>query len=208
MPNREAGVLGSSGNARFASGRAACGVRHARSEQATPQRHMLHMVAEAMLGADRVAKITRNGPGTANSCRAYVAARGAPTQVISGGRSQWRNRPHGAYRGLVNRRWWLRTRTHFLTRTYWRTSRARCATRAAPLRNSRPLAEFGTQRSGLNKKSEPSVLRHVGAGTEGWTWSPHPELLSPCRVLLVEDVRDPRKTFHHQKDVAQGSDLG
>ena len=59
---------------------------------------MLHMVAEAMLETDRVAKITRNGPGTANSCRAYVAARGAPTQVISGGRSQWRNRSHGAYR--------------------------------------------------------------------------------------------------------------
>jgi hypothetical protein len=162
-----------------------------------------------MLRADRFAEITDTRPGHGETPAAHTSRRAARrTQVISGGRSQWRNRPHGAYRGLVNRRWWLRTRTHFLTRTYWRTSRARCATRAAPLRNSRPLAEFGTQRSGLNKKSEPSVLRHVGAGTEGWTWSPHPELLSPCRVLLVEDVRDPRKTFHHQKDVAQGSDLG
>ena len=44
------------------------GVRHASrtfSEQAKPQRHMLHMGAEAMLGADRVAKITGNGPRTA-----------------------------------------------------------------------------------------------------------------------------------------------
>ena len=58
------------GTARFASGRsgASGGVRHASrtfSEQVTPQRHMLHMVAEAMLGADRVAKITGNGPRTA-----------------------------------------------------------------------------------------------------------------------------------------------
>ena len=92
------------------------------------------------------------------------------TQVISGGRSQWRNRPHGASRGLVNRRWWLRTRTHFLTRTYWRTSRARCATRAAPLRKSRRLAEFGTQRSGLNKNRS-----HRFCAARGWMWSPHPD---------------------------------
>ena len=51
-------------------------MRHARSEQATPQRHMLHMVAEAMLGADRVAKITGNGPGTANSA-AHMSQRAA-----------------------------------------------------------------------------------------------------------------------------------
>ena len=129
-------------------------MRHARSEQATPQRHMLHMVAEAMLETDRVAKITRNGPGTANSCRAYVAARGAPTQVISGGRSQWRNRSHGAYRcarkaaggGVAY------TRTHFSLLPTSGTSRGSRATRAAPLRKSRRLAEFATKRSGLNKK--------------------------------------------------------
>ena len=171
MPNREAGVLGSSGNARFASGRAACGVRHARSEQATPQRHMLHMVAEAMLETDRVAKITRNGPGTANSCRAYVAARGAPTQVISGGRSQWRNRSHGAYRcarkaasgGVAY------TRTHFYSQLL--AELARCATRAAPLRKSRRLAEFATKRSGLNKKkrSERRLCARTGDFVETWS---------------------------------------
>ena len=175
MPNREAGVLGSSGNARFASGRAACGVRHARSEQATPQRHMLHMVAEAMLETDRVAKITRNGPGTANSCRAYVAARGAPTQVISGGRSQWRNRSHGAYRcarkaaggGVAY------TRTHFSLLPTSGTSRARCATRAAPLRKSRRLAEFATKRSGLNKKKRSERRFRRKRGTQYlsyWSW--------------------------------------
>ena len=37
---------------------------------------MLHMVAEAMLGADRVAKITGNGPGTANSA-AHMSQRAA-----------------------------------------------------------------------------------------------------------------------------------
>ena len=144
-------------------------MRHASrtfSEQVTPQRHMLHMVAEAMLGADRVAKITRNGPGTANSCRAYVAARGAPTQVISGGRSQWRNRSHGAYRcarkaaggGVAY------TRTHFSLLPTSGTSRARCATRAAPLRKSRRLAEFATKRSGLNKKkrSERRLCARTG----------------------------------------------
>ena len=147
-------------------------MRHARSEQATPQRHMLHMVAEAMLETDRVAKITRNGPGTANSCRAYVAARGAPTQVISGGRSQWRNRSHGAYRcarkaaggGVAY------TRTHFSLLPTSGTSRARCATRAAPLRKSRRLAEFGTQRSGLNKNRS-----HRFCAARGWMWSPHPD---------------------------------
>ena len=106
-----------------------------------------------MLRADRFAEITDTRPGHGETPAAHTSRRAARrTQVISGGRSQWRNRPHGAYRGLVNRRWWLRTRTHFLTRTYWRTSRARCATRAAPLRKSRRLAEFATKRSGLNKK--------------------------------------------------------
>ena len=52
-----------------------------------------------MLRADRVAEVTGNGPAWLNSCRAYVAARGARSQVISGGRSWWRNRLHGAYRG-------------------------------------------------------------------------------------------------------------
>ena len=37
---------------------------------------MLHMGAEAMLGADRVAKITGNGPGTANSA-AHMSQRAA-----------------------------------------------------------------------------------------------------------------------------------
>ena len=158
-----------------------------------------------MLRADRFAEITDTRPGHGETPAAHTSRRAARrTQVISGGRSQWRNRPHGAYRGLVNRRWWLRTRTHFLTRTYWRTSRARCATRAAPLRKSRRLAEFGTQRSGLNKKSEPSVLRHGRVDVEpapdmnyyhsvGYYW------WKTCAI---------RKTFHHQKDVAQGSDLG
>ena len=160
-----------------------------------------------MLRADRFAEITDTRPGHGETPAAHTSRRAARrTQVISGGRSQWRNRPHGAYRGLVNRRWWLRTRTHFLTRTYWRTSRARCATRAAPLRKSRRLAEFGTQRSGLNKKSEPSVLR----GTEGWTWSPHPDMnyYHPLGHYWWKTCAIRRKTFHHQKDVAQGSDLG
>ena len=87
-----------------------------------------------------------------NSCRAYVAAGGAPTQVISLGRSQWRNRSHGAYRcarkaasgGVAY------TRTHFYSQLL--AELARCATRAASLRKSRRLAEFTTKRSGLNKK--------------------------------------------------------
>ena len=171
-------------------------MRHARSEQATPQRHMLHMVAEAMLETDRVAKITRNGPGTANSCRAYVAARGAPTQVISGGRSQWRNRSHGAYRcarkaaggGVAY------TRTHFSLLPTSGTSRARCATRAAPLRKSRRLAEFATKRSGLNKKkrSERRLLRAAGdfcrkRGTRisrYWSWGV-PSTRHVCRVKAL-----------------------
>ena len=160
-----------------------------------------------MLRADRFAEITDTRPGHGETPAAHTSRRAARrTQVISGGRSQWRNRPHGASRGLVNRRWWLRTRTHFLTRTYWRTSRARCATRAAPLRKSRRLAEFGTQRSGLNKKSEPSVLR----GTEGWNRSPHPDMnyYHPLGHYWWKTCAIRRKTFHHQKDVAQGSDLG
>ena len=135
-------------------------------EQAKPQRHMLHMGAEAMLGADRVAKITRNGPGTANSCRAYVAARGAPTQVISVGRS------HGAYRcarkaasgGVAY------TRTHF--HSYLLAELARCATRAASLRISWwRLAEFATQRPDLNKKnrSERRFCARTGDFVETWS---------------------------------------
>ena len=118
-----------------------------------------------MLRADRFAEITDTRPGHGETPAAHTSRRAARrTQVISGGRSQWRNRPHGAYRELVNRRWWLRTRTHFLTRTYWRTSRARCATRAAPLRKSRRLAEFATKRSGLNKKkrSERRLCARTG----------------------------------------------
>ena len=118
-----------------------------------------------MLRADRFAEITDTRPGHGETPAAHTSRRAARrTQVISGGRSQWRNRPHGASRGLVNRRWWLRTRTHFLTRTYWRTSRARCATRAAPLRKSRRLAEFATKRSGLNKKkrSERRLCARTG----------------------------------------------
>ena len=96
----------------------------------------------------------------------HVAARGAPTQVISGGRSQWRNRSHGAYRcarkaaggGVAY------TRTHFSLLPTSGTSRARCATRAAPLRKSRRLAEFATKRSGLNKKkrSERRLCARTG----------------------------------------------
>ena len=159
-----------------------------------------------MLRADRFAEITDTRPGHGETPAAHTSRRAARrTQVISGGRSQWRNRPHGAYRGLVNRRWWLRTRTHFLTRTYWRTSRARCATRAAPLRKSRRLAEFGTQRSGLNKNRS-----HRFCGTEGWTWSPHPDMnyYHSVGYYWWKTCAIRRKTFHHQKDVAQGSDLG
>ena len=111
LPNREASVLGSSGNARFASGRsgASGGVRHASrtfSEQVTPQRHMLHMVAEAMLGADRVAKITGNGPGTANSA-AHMSQRAALRPKSSLAVAHSGEIVHTARIDvLVSRRWW------------------------------------------------------------------------------------------------------
>ena len=64
----------------------------------------LHGGAEAILRADRVAEIT---PETArarqNSWRAYYTTRlgCARSQVISGGRFQWRTRLHETYRGAL-----------------------------------------------------------------------------------------------------------
>ena len=56
------------------------------------------------------------------------------------------------------------TRTRFSLLPTSGTSRARCATRAAPLRKSRRLAEFATKRSGLNKKkrSERRLCARTG----------------------------------------------
>ena len=100
-----------------------------------------------------------------NTCRAYVAAGGAPTQVISVGRS------HGAYRcarkaasgGVAY------TRTHF--HSYLLAELARCATRAASLRISWRLAEFATQRPDLNKKnrSERRFCARTGDFVETWS---------------------------------------
>ena len=120
-----------------------------------------------MLRADRFAEITDTRPGHGETPAAHTSRRAARrTQVISGGRSQWRNRSHGAYRcarkaaggGVAY------TRTHFSLLPTSGTSRARCATRAAPLRKSRRLAEFATKRSGLNKKkrSERRLCARTG----------------------------------------------
>ena len=67
---------------------------------------MLHMVAEAMLGADRVAKITGNGPGTANSA-AHMSQRAALRPKSSLAVAHSGEIVHTARIDvLVSRRWW------------------------------------------------------------------------------------------------------
>ena len=164
-------------HARPTTWRASGGVRHASrtfSEQVTPQRHMLHMVAEAMLGADRVAKITGNGPGTANSA-AHMSQRAAlrPKSSLAVAHNGEKPSTRGVYRGArkVKGGGIAYTRTCFSLLPTSGTSRARCATRAAPLRKSRRLAEFATKRSGLNKKkrSERRFCARTGDFVETWS---------------------------------------
>ena len=81
-----------------------------------------------------------------NSCRAYVAARGARSQVISVGRSWWRNRLHGAYRGarkVAGGGVCVHVDAFF-------TPASGARRRGAP--ESRRLAGFGTERPGLSQK--------------------------------------------------------
>ena len=87
-----------------------------------------------------------------NSCRAYVAARGARSQVISGVRSWWRNRLHGAYRGArkVAGGGVCVHMDAFFTRTCQQKEQSSVRDGAAP--ESRRLAEFGTERPGLSQK--------------------------------------------------------
>lgn len=83
-----------------------------------------------------------------NSCRAYVAARGARSQVISVGRSWWRNRLHGAYRGarkVAGGGVCVHVDAFF-------TPASGARRRGAPDSESRRLAGFGTERPGLSQK--------------------------------------------------------
>jgi len=90
-----------------------------------------------MLLADGAAEI-------AGAARAYVAARGARSQVISGDRFQRGNRSYGAYGGPRKARprdvACARTRLRRIPTS--RTSRALCAASGASLYNRRRLAEF------------------------------------------------------------------